>query len=118
MTLSHARRHDRGDVRDPPLQVQRILGGRSAVPVWRNELAGVTWQIGDGDQREFLKVGPVHPEFDVASDVERLRWLVPYVPVPVVLGADVEDGVAWTVRGMWMWGRSEARTGGRTWLRP
>ena len=83
------------EVGSPPSQVLPILDGRSAVPVWLNEIGGVTWQIGDGDDREFLKVGPAHPEFQVVSDVERLRWLQTYVPVPAVLDAGVEDGVAW-----------------------
>lgn len=79
----------------PPSQVEQILDGRSAVPVWLNEIGGVTWQIGDGADREFLKVGPVHPEFQVFSDVERLRWLQTFVPVPAVVDAGVRDGVGW-----------------------
>lgn len=78
-----------------PDLVLRVAAGRPVVPVWRNEIGGVTWQIDDGPGREFLKVGPAHPEFDVASDIARLSWLAPHVPVPAVLGGGAQDGTVW-----------------------
>lgn len=77
-----------------PAVVVRLAAGRSVVPVWRNEIGGVTFAIGEG--AEYIKVGPPHREFVPAAEVERLAWLGDFVRVPNVLGYDTEpDGTLW-----------------------
>ena len=41
-----------------PEIVDCIAGGRPVVAVWVNELGGVTFQVGSGAAREFVKVSP------------------------------------------------------------
>ena len=47
-----------------PDVVSRIAVGRPVHPRWANEIGGLTFQIGDGTGREFVKVAPPHPEID------------------------------------------------------
>nr|WP_239579109.1 aminoglycoside 3'-phosphotransferase [Microlunatus panaciterrae] len=65
-------------------------------PVWRNELGGLTFQIGDGAEREFVKWCPPHPEFDLEREATKLRWAARFITVPPVLG------VGPTVTGSWL----------------
>jgi kanamycin kinase len=68
----------------PPV-VGDIAAGRPVKVVWVNELGGVTFQVGSGADREFVKT---HPPFlpALAAEADRLRWAARYVPVPRVLG--------------------------------
>ena len=63
----------RGDAPRPP-----------APAVWRNELAGVTFSIGEGPKAatEFVKTGPG----DFAAEAIRLAWAGRFIAVPRVLG--------------------------------
>ncbi|MPQ96352.1 phosphotransferase [Modestobacter sp. I12A-02628] len=62
------------------------------VPVWRNELGGLTWQLGDGPARRFVKWSPAGTGPGLGREAVRLRWAARYSPVPTVLasGADVD----------------------------
>jgi len=81
------------DVEAPDVVV-RLAGARSIVPVWRNEIGGVTFAIADG--AEYIKIGPAHREFVPAQEAQRLAWLAGYVRVPEVLGLGAEpDGRVW-----------------------
>ncbi len=73
-----------------PAVVVRLAGGRSVRAVWRNDLGGVTFAIGDGGDDgapvEFVKTGPgAH-----AAEAARLAWAGRYVRVPRVLGWDAD----------------------------
>lgn len=70
-------------------------GGRPATPVWRNQIGGVTWTYDTADGREFLKIGPPHPEWDVVGEVERLRWVGRCLPAPEVLATHTDADVCW-----------------------
>ncbi len=65
--------------------------GTLLAPVWRNQLGGLTWQLGDGPQRRFVKWAPAGSGLHLGREVERLRWAAPFTPVPVVL-VHGEDG--------------------------
>lgn len=69
-----------------------LIGGRPAVPVWSNQIGAVTWRV---EGLGYLKVGPLHPEFDPLRDAARYRWLAGFVPVPAVLDAGRRDGWGW-----------------------
>ena len=75
-----------------PEIVDCIAGGRPVVAVWVNELGGVTFQVGSGAAREFVKVSPPawshYPACGgLVAERDRLRWAARYVRVPRVLGA-------------------------------
>jgi kanamycin kinase len=66
-----------------PAVVAGIAEGRAVRAVWRNELGGVTFSIGDGSTpAEFVKTGPD----DFAAEAVRLAWAGRYIAVPLVLG--------------------------------
>lgn len=77
-----------------PSLVVRLAAGRPTEPVWRNEIGGVTFAIGDG--AEYVKYGPPHPEFDPDADVDRLRWVRRYVPAPVPIDDGWDGGFRWS----------------------
>jgi kanamycin kinase len=54
------------------------------VPVWVNELGGVTFDVDGG--REYVKVSPPAWAHHLVAEAERLRWAAGAVRVPHVLG--------------------------------
>src|SRR5690606_29761836 len=70
-----------GPVAVPDL-VRRVTCGEP-IPVWRNELGGLTFRAGD----RFVKFNPPNPEIDLERERERLEWLRGRHPVPEVLDA-------------------------------
>ncbi|SDF10221.1 kanamycin kinase [Blastococcus aurantiacus] len=75
-----------------PASVAAVVGTAQLTPVWRNQLGGLTWELGDGPQRRFVKWAPAGSGLSLGREVERLRWAARFTPVPVVLGhgADVD----------------------------
>lgn len=78
-----------------PDLVSALAGDRSIDGVWANGLGGTTWRLGIGDDVTYLKVGPIHPEFDPVRDAARYEWLSTYVTVPVPLHVGERDGWGW-----------------------
>ena len=67
------------------------MAGVAAIrPVWRNELGGVTFQLGEGSGRRFVKWQPPGVSIDLPAEAVRLSWAGKFTPVPRVLelGAD------------------------------
>lgn len=77
-----------------PVVVLELAAGRPVIPVWRNEIGGVTYAI-DGDA-EYVKYGPPNAEFDAEPEFARLRWVSGFVnaPRPIDHGVDA-DGNRW-----------------------
>jgi kanamycin kinase len=75
-----------GLARDAPLR-----------PVWRNQLGGLTWQLGEGPRRRFVKWAPAGSGLPMRAETERLRWAARFTPVPVVLAHDEDDDGEWLV---------------------
>jgi kanamycin kinase len=69
-----------------PDVVARLARGALVRPVWRNELGGVTFEIGAGPDREYVKVSPAARPGDLTGEERRLRWAGRFVAVPRVLG--------------------------------
>ncbi len=78
-----------------PDLVAALAGDRTVDGVWTNGIGGTTWRLGRAEDTTYLKVGPIHPEFDPVRDAARYEWLASYVPVPVPLGVGELDGWGW-----------------------
>lgn len=75
-----------------PDTVASLAAGRPAQAVWRNELGGLTFQLGTGPAREFVKWNPRGNGIDLTHEIQRLAWAAKYTTVPRVLaqGSDTE----------------------------
>jgi kanamycin kinase len=76
-----------------PAAVRRLAGGRPIAPVWRNELGGFTFRLGDGSDAQYVKwIAIGTPEIDLPAEAERLSWARRWITVPAVIdqGADAE----------------------------
>ncbi|MUL66271.1 aminoglycoside phosphotransferase APH(3') [Mycobacterium sp. CBMA 234] len=72
-----------------PDVVDALSGGRLVTAVWKNELGGVTFAIGAGD--EYVKTYPAEHAALLTDEAVRLRWAGQYIAVPPVLG----EGAGW-----------------------
>jgi kanamycin kinase len=79
-----------------PRAVSEYVAGRPVRAVWRNELGGVTFRIGE-DTCQFLKWAPPGSGIDFAAEVVRLRWAARYAVVPRVLAEGSDETGAWIV---------------------
>lgn len=77
-----------------PARVRAIARNDALVPVWRNNVGGVTFRTGDG---RYIKHGPVHGETSMAAEAERLAWAARFTRVPEVLDVGSDRGEEWLV---------------------
>jgi kanamycin kinase len=82
-----------------PAAITELAGGDRLVPVWRNQLGGLTFRLdgGDGRVRYAKWVAAGTPEIDLADEAERLRWAQGRVPVPRVLEQGSDADGTWLV---------------------
>ncbi len=80
-----------------PPAVAALAGGALLAPVWRNQLGGLTWQLGEGPERRFVKWAPAGSPLRMGDEAQRLRWAVRLTPVPVVLAHDADADGEWLV---------------------
>ncbi|MET3807649.1 kanamycin kinase [Nakamurella sp. UYEF19] len=73
-----------------PRAVRDAAGPEPIRPVWRNEAAGVTFQVGVGIDRRFVKWSPPGG-IDLTGEAARLRWAAAHVTVPLILGMGSDD---------------------------
>ena len=64
--------------------VQHVAGRETVKPVWENELGGLTFEVGTGSERRFIKWAPVGSGMDLQAEVARLRWAAAFIRVPLV----------------------------------
>ena len=77
---------------DVPPFIAELTAGRAVVPVWQNELGGLTFRIG-GD---YVKWFPSeHWEIDLPGEADRMQWASAFAPVPEVVDAGRVDGGQW-----------------------
>ncbi len=86
--------HDAAPVPQPVLA---LAGERALRLVWENELGGLTFQVGTGPGRHFVKWTPVASGIDLGREVARMGWAVRYTPVPVVLDHGADADGSWIV---------------------
>ncbi|MCH6162267.1 aminoglycoside 3'-phosphotransferase [Streptomyces marispadix] len=80
-----------------PWFVVEFAAGRSIRAVWKNEVGGSTFQVGEGDSRQFVKWAPVGSGVELSAEAARLRWAAAYAVVPRVLGEGSNEAGAWIV---------------------
>lgn len=77
----------------PPV-VRELAGSVPPRLVWENELGGLTFALGDGGSRVFLKWTPAGT-VDLSREVGRLTWAVAHTAVPRVLDHGADDAGSW-----------------------
>jgi kanamycin kinase len=80
----------------PPV-VTALAAGRPTRAVWRNELGGLTFQVGPAGARQFVKWTPAGVGIDPAAEAARLRWAGAFTTVPTVLDEGSDESGGWIV---------------------
>ncbi|HET9172564.1 MAG TPA: aminoglycoside 3'-phosphotransferase [Actinospica sp.] len=78
-----------------PRIVADLAAGRAAHAVWCNTIGGVTFQLGEGETREFLKWAPHGSGVDFEREIQRLQWAADHIVVPRVLKQGADDEGSW-----------------------
>ncbi|MDF5757736.1 aminoglycoside 3'-phosphotransferase [Spongiactinospora sp. TRM90649] len=80
-----------------PAIVTTLAGGDTIVPVWRNELGGLTFRLEDarGGTRYVKWTATGTPEIDLPGEAERLAWARKWVTVPQVIEQGSDADGAW-----------------------
>jgi kanamycin kinase len=82
-----------------PAVISKLADGDDLVPVWQNEVGGLTFRLdgGDGRVRYAKWIAAGTPEIDFAGEAERLGWAQGRVPVPRVLEQGGDADGTWLV---------------------
>jgi kanamycin kinase len=80
----------------PPAAVRELATGRQVYLAWENEDA-LTFEVGEGPARCFVKWAPAGSPLDLAAEAARMTWAVAYTPVPRVLGRGADGEGSWLV---------------------
>src|ERR1035437_2493523 len=87
-----ARQHTLGGLAVPG--IVHALGGEGEPElVWRNELGGLTFRLGD----RFLKWNPASSGIDLERELGRLRWISARHPAPKPVDYGVDGDGQWLV---------------------
>lgn len=76
-----------------PEKVAEWAGGRPVDLVWRNELGGLTFCLG----QQFVKWNPNETGIDLDRERDRLRWISERHPAPRVVASGREQDAQWMV---------------------
>ncbi|MET0303281.1 MAG: aminoglycoside 3'-phosphotransferase [Microbacteriaceae bacterium] len=83
-----------GEVRIPRVVVELAASlGADPEPIWRNELGGLTFRLGD----RYVKWNPPGSDVDLLLERDRLAWLAGRHPVPAVLDSGSDGDGQWLV---------------------
>jgi kanamycin kinase len=82
-----------------PAPVAAAAGTAPVRPVWVNELGGVTFEIGTGHRRRFVKWAPAGNGIDLAAEAARMSWAAAFTPVPTLLAHGADETGSWLVTG-------------------
>jgi kanamycin kinase len=78
-----------------PPAVEAVAAGRPARLVWENELGGLTFEVGAGADRCFVKWAPAASGIDLGSEAARLAWARPLTPVPEFISQGSDEAGTW-----------------------
>lgn len=79
-----------------PSAVTRVAAGDDVAVVWSNE-DGVTFEVGEGPRRRFVKWRPRDTGLDLSPEVQRLEWAGQHISVPRVLSVGEDQEGRWFV---------------------
>jgi kanamycin kinase len=85
------------DTVEIPAAVRLIAGKRRIRPVWLSQTGGLTFEIGSGSSRCFLKWVPLSERQRLEDEALRLRWASAYAPVPKLLESGEDEEGTWLV---------------------
>jgi kanamycin kinase len=80
----------------PPV-AEAAAAGRVVRLAWDNEAGGLTFEVGAGPDRCFVKWAPAASSIDLGREAARLRWAWPFTPVPRLLGQGSDAAGSWIV---------------------
>jgi kanamycin kinase len=79
-----------------PGAVRELAAGRRVCLAWENEDA-LTFEVGDGTDRCFVKWAPAGSWLDLTAEAARMAWAIAYTPVPRVLRLGADNEGSWLV---------------------
>lgn len=65
--------------------------------MWKNELDGLTFELGTEPSRHFVKWTPVGSGIDLGAEATRMRWASRFATVPVPLAEGADATGSWLV---------------------
>ena len=74
-----------------PELVEQVAAGDRVEVVWKNQVGGLTFEVGTGRYRRFVKWAQAAAPLDLAAEAERLQWAQRHTPVPEVLDLRTDD---------------------------
>lgn len=77
--------------------VIQLAADRAVHPVWENELGGLTFEVGAGDERCFIKWSPADSGIDLAAEARRMRWASAFTRVPQAIDEGSDAHGAWII---------------------
>jgi len=80
----------------PPEAVRKLATTRQVRLAWENEDA-LTFEVGVGPDRRFVKWAPAGSPLDLGAEAARMTWAVAYTPVPHVLDLGADSEGSWLV---------------------
>ncbi|MDX6338242.1 MAG: kanamycin kinase [Streptosporangiaceae bacterium] len=80
-----------------PPAVRTVVAGRVARLAWENEVGGLTYEVGAGPDRCFVKWTPAASGIDLGKEAARLAWAAPFIAVPRLLSHGRDDAGSWIV---------------------
>lgn len=80
-----------------PQTVAALAGARPARLVWENLVGGLTYEVGTGQDRCFVKWAPPGAPLDLAAEAARMKWACLFHPVPEVLDYGQDADGEWLV---------------------
>jgi kanamycin kinase len=80
-----------------PAAVAAVAAGRAVRAVWETDVGGLTFEVGAGSDRCFVKWAPAGSGVDLEAEAARLVWARTFTPVPRVLAVGADVGGAWMV---------------------
>lgn len=81
----------------PPDVVAVMANGGPLQLVWKNEIGALTFELGTGADRRFVKWLPRRPDAELAEEIARLRWAAGYITVPQILSTGSDASATWMV---------------------
>jgi len=80
-----------------PAAVEDLADGRPIRAVWENQIGGLTFEVGSGAGRWFVKWAPAGSGADLRAEARRIAWAGAFTEVPEVLDRGADRRGSWLV---------------------